>query len=248
MIIRRFINAVRRQDWVTVCVEFLIVVAGIFVALQVDEWSQSRDERAAEFAYLQRIAADLGTSLAETRDNIDFQTRHANYGALVLEALESCELAQGDRDKFASGIYLAGKYNPAYFVKASIQELLSAGRMTIIRNAALRQQIVEMLQEHEDHLFYMSDVQLRTTPHVNYIDSVAPIKVRSPVGGGSDITWDALDVEFDALCEDQRLKTAINATLNYIWDSNQSMILWTDKLSTVRANIDAELMRLRSQR
>ena len=42
MIIRRFVAALHQQDWATVVIEFLIVVAGIFVGLQVDDWNRSR--------------------------------------------------------------------------------------------------------------------------------------------------------------------------------------------------------------
>jgi hypothetical protein len=38
MILRNIANAIRRQDWATVVIEFFIVVVGIFVGLQVDSW------------------------------------------------------------------------------------------------------------------------------------------------------------------------------------------------------------------
>ena len=46
------------------------------------------------------------------------------------------------------GIYLVAKHNAATFVQASLQELLSAGRLTIIENSSLRQMLVEMLQAY----------------------------------------------------------------------------------------------------
>lgn len=244
MILRRLAAAIAEQNWFTVLLELLIVVVGIYLGLQASEWSQHREDRRAEVVYLERIAADLETSLAQTANSQKFQTRHANYGALVLQALSACDLRPDQRDLFATGIYLVAKHNAAAFVQASLQELLSAGRLTIIRNSSLRQMLVEMLQLYDDHLFYMSDVQLRVAPHVNYIDSVAPVIVDSAIGGSADVTWDRLDADFEVLCNDRRFYTAMAASLNYTWDSTESHSAWMDRLSKVKTEVEAELARL----
>lgn len=244
MILRRLAEAVAEQNWFTVILEVVIVVAGIYLGLQASEWSQGREDRRAEVVYLQRIASDLDASLIQTARSQEFQTRHATYGALVLQALRECDLQSDQRDQFASGIYLVAKHSAATFVQASLQELLSAGRLTIIRNSSLRQMLVEMLQYYDDHLFYMSDVQLRVAPHVNYIDSVAPIIVNSSISGGSDVTWDMLDADFEELCGDRRFYTAMASSLNYTWDSTDSLTDWGEQLSRAKSEVEAELERL----
>lgn len=178
------------------------------------------------------------------RNESSWQIRHARYGALILQALRECELQPDQRDQFASGIYLVAKHNTVAFVQASLQELLSAGRLTIIENSSLRQMLVQMLQVYDDHLFYMSDLQLRVAPHVNYIDSVAPILVDSAISGGVDVTWDMLDADFEALCGDRRFYTAMAASINYTWDSTESLISWGGRLSRAKSEVEAELGRL----
>ena len=46
MILQKIAEGIRIQDWITVAIVFVIVVAGIFVALQVDSWNQGRKDRA----------------------------------------------------------------------------------------------------------------------------------------------------------------------------------------------------------
>ena len=244
MILRRLAVAIAEQNWSTVLLEVVVVIVGIYLGLQASEWSQYRDDRRAEIVYLERIATDLETSLSQTAISKEFQIRHAKYGELVIQALRECDLRSDQRDQFASGIYLVAKHNAAAFVQASLQELLSVGRLTIIRNSSLRQMLVEMLQLYDDHLFYMSDVQLRVAPHVNYIDSVAPIIVDSAISGGADITWDMFDGDFETLCDDRRFYTAMAAGLNYTWDSTESHISWMNRLSQAKLEVEAELARL----
>ena len=52
MILRRIAEAFRRQDWFTVFVETMIVVVGVFVGLQVDNWNAARVDDAALMAEL----------------------------------------------------------------------------------------------------------------------------------------------------------------------------------------------------
>jgi hypothetical protein len=241
VIIKQLAQSVARQDWFTVCVEILVVVVGIYLGLQASDWSQDRIDRQDELRYLERISADMQASASQTLADVEFQSRHAGYGELILDSVSACNLPRDKRDRFASGIYLAGKYINATFVKASIEELLSSGRTTIIRNLSLRQSIIELLTYYEEHLFYMSDVQLRTTPHVNYIDSVAPIVITEPIGGGADVPWGNLHADFNSLCSDRRFFSAIAATMNYTWDSTASLIQWAERVSSLQNDIDAEL-------
>jgi hypothetical protein len=44
MILRKLSDAIRQQNWFTVILEISIVVVGIFIGLQVDEWNQNRLE------------------------------------------------------------------------------------------------------------------------------------------------------------------------------------------------------------
>lgn len=45
MIIRRLADAFREQNSFVAVLEFVIVVAGIFVALQADDWNNDRKKR-----------------------------------------------------------------------------------------------------------------------------------------------------------------------------------------------------------
>lgn len=61
MIVRRITDAVRNQDWITVAVELLIVVLGVYLGLQANNWNEARvaQERRAQ------IAAALITDLRD---------------------------------------------------------------------------------------------------------------------------------------------------------------------------------------
>jgi hypothetical protein len=68
MLLRRVIAHVRRQEWTAVFLDFLVIVVGIFVALQVQNWNETRKERIQEHTLLTRLHAETRTLLALTSD------------------------------------------------------------------------------------------------------------------------------------------------------------------------------------
>ena len=65
MIMRRFASRLRQQDWLAVTIEFALVVAGVFLGIQVANWNDARKELALEATYLARIAQDIRSDVAD---------------------------------------------------------------------------------------------------------------------------------------------------------------------------------------
>jgi hypothetical protein len=68
MILRRIAEAFRRQDWFTVFVETMIVVLGVFLGLQVNNWNQSRADQNTVARHLTEISLDLNSYLEVHED------------------------------------------------------------------------------------------------------------------------------------------------------------------------------------
>ncbi|HPE48086.1 MAG TPA: hypothetical protein PLR76_06810 [Hyphomonas sp.] len=88
MILRRITNAFSRQDWFTVFIETLIVVLGVFLGLQVNNWNAGRANRAMETTYLELLRRDLRTIVVDLENQIEFeqfQVRLANDAVSIIE-------------------------------------------------------------------------------------------------------------------------------------------------------------------
>lgn len=55
MLLRRVTKHIKAQDWFAVLVDFVIVVVGVFVGLQVQDWNDSRKERVEEQVLVNRL-------------------------------------------------------------------------------------------------------------------------------------------------------------------------------------------------
>lgn len=63
MILRRMTQNIRNQDWFTVLVEFVMVVAGVYIGIQVSNYNDSLRDRSDERVYLNSMAQDIEVSI-----------------------------------------------------------------------------------------------------------------------------------------------------------------------------------------
>lgn len=74
MILRRFAAGMRRQDWAAVAVELVIVILGVFIGLQADNWNQARADTRLGQDYVKRLTRDLNENLAGVRAQVAYYT------------------------------------------------------------------------------------------------------------------------------------------------------------------------------
>ena len=100
MIIQRIATSLKKRDWGTVVLEVLIVVVGIFIGLQVDDWNEGRKDRIREARYLERIHDELALDIVEIQDSIEFAIERRAMGQFLLNAVDDSELVRADPTRF----------------------------------------------------------------------------------------------------------------------------------------------------
>jgi hypothetical protein len=65
MILRRITQHVREQNWTAIAIDFLIVVVGVFIGIQVSNWNETRNEIARERLLLGELRAELAESIEQ---------------------------------------------------------------------------------------------------------------------------------------------------------------------------------------
>lgn len=69
MLLGRVMKHVQDQNWFAVGVDFVIVVIGVFIGIQVSNWNAAREDRFNETLYLGYLAEDLQSDLRKI-DNV----------------------------------------------------------------------------------------------------------------------------------------------------------------------------------
>ncbi len=143
MILKRFTEALRKQDWATISIEFLIVVVGIFVGLQANEWAQARQDRADERAALERLFAEMENT---NRDLGNFIARGKQLNELrrkAVQFVDSEDAVPENELPLKIGINTLAQFPPVLPVSVVYDELKSSGQLRLIQNAGVRVGLAE---------------------------------------------------------------------------------------------------------
>ncbi|MFT7313987.1 MAG: hypothetical protein ACI9J5_002128 [Paraglaciecola sp.] len=126
MILRRVIKHFRNQEWTAIAIDFVIVVVGVFVGIQVSNWNQAQTDRGLGEKFTERLKADLVVEawnytmlieyLADVQSNADkalagLQGRsEISDQQLLIAAYRARNLTQGSgREPPMTNSYLPGK-------------------------------------------------------------------------------------------------------------------------------------------
>lgn len=72
MLLRRITKHVKDQNWFAVGLDFLIVVIGVFIGLQVNTWNEARQDRVVAAQFELSLTADAEIILDDVRSKITF--------------------------------------------------------------------------------------------------------------------------------------------------------------------------------
>ena len=240
MILRRVIKHVTDQNWLAVFIDFLIVVIGIFVGLQVQEWSVQQSEKKLEAEYLQRILADVNRSISSNKFVMEFNDKPTDDVWLVYKSLQTCELAEENKDKFANGIAYIGRVVRPSFIMGTVNEMQSAGHFRFIRNFQIR----DLINELEDSFAYEAvlfpSINTRLGPSLAYMDRQTARSSRNfPMGG--EVKWSEMEIDFETLCKDNEFLGALSMSRNIREVYMRRIILTLELLEKIREALINEL-------
>ena len=59
MILRRFADSLKHQNWTAIAIEFVLLVLGVFLGIQVSNWNAEREMQQRAAVFTERLTQDL---------------------------------------------------------------------------------------------------------------------------------------------------------------------------------------------
>ncbi len=141
MILRRVIAHFRKQEWTAIAIDFLIVVFGVFIGIQVSNWNATINDRQRETAVLRAMIEDIDATSADLQEVIDTNIE----GTTSLKALadytddRTTPLALPEIDQH---IFRAFYQYPGFTLTlATYEELKNTGKLDLILDQDLRKRL-----------------------------------------------------------------------------------------------------------
>ncbi|MEE2524739.1 hypothetical protein V0U79_00040 [Hyphobacterium sp. HN65] len=147
MILRRLSEHVREQNWTAIALDFLVVVLGVFIGLQAQQWNERRMDAARGQAYLHSLASDFDVITARLEDGqatfrISVESAELLLLALAVHNGESDAPMPSEDDLAGAAIGIGAGRVPSG-PAATFEEMVSRGDLALLQNTELRNLLFE---------------------------------------------------------------------------------------------------------
>ena len=136
MILRRITEQVKAQNWTAVALDFVIVVVGVFIGIQVSNWNTTRQNRALADEYIERLYSDIELERALWGRVIEYFGTARIYSDVAIAGF-STPLETLD-EQWLIALYQASQVWFAAPNRSTFDELQTTGRIANIQDRDLR--------------------------------------------------------------------------------------------------------------
>ena len=144
--------------------EIVLVVIGILIALQINNWNEQRKERIEEKIFLKRFEVELNTNLENILTAISLNKNRIHRAEFLLRTIDNPQLAVDSSSYFMKSIEHAGYTNIPLISDNAFEELKSSGNLSLISNEVLRaalQKYYSWTSSEGQYNFLQQDIQLK---------------------------------------------------------------------------------------
>jgi hypothetical protein len=135
MILRSITKHVREQNWFAVGLDFLIVVVGVFIGIQVANWNAERADRVEAGNVLERLEQEFRMHLERTERSLAMHEASLAAAARLIHGIRDGRLEQ---DSLNQDIDIATGFATPPGPSTIFEELVSSGRLRLLAGTELR--------------------------------------------------------------------------------------------------------------
>ena len=122
--------------------EIILVVIGILIALQINNWNENRNEREQEQELLVQLQSEFGSNLEQLNQKIALREMMIVSSIKLLEYIDQLENRNGDSILTHIGqILVTPTFDPI------VNDIISSGRIQLLQNGNLKEKLSRWTSE-----------------------------------------------------------------------------------------------------
>ncbi len=231
--------------------EIVLVVIGILIALQINNWNEHRKENLKEQAILKRLEKEFISNREQLKDKIQFRNNVIKSGSKLLNYYDQPESRTHDSIIYLIGNILPSTYDPIQ------NDLVSSGNIEILKNEELKQLLVnwstDVIQLQEVEQMALRHYEQYLTGYANQIgiqrdiahvfwNSVPEIllesrQVKNPIPGKTKLKKKTKN----ELLSDSKLEGIVAWSLNLNMFNNQESATLMKRINHILQVLDSQI-------
>jgi hypothetical protein len=137
MIPRRIAEHVKAHNWFAVAIDLLIVVLGVFIGLQVQDWNTARQDRARGQAYSARLTDDLRYEAWNYEYLIAYYKDVRENAQRAIAAMTDGPALSDEQ--FLISVYRASQYIFNETRRSTYEEMIASGDIGLVADQKIRE-------------------------------------------------------------------------------------------------------------
>jgi hypothetical protein len=132
-------------QWKNQLINFVAIIVGIYIAFWLTNLKEEREQKALELNYLRSLAQDLQNDLTALQSNVDTL---AYYNRLLDDFTKRLITKNWNTDSLTAMVVSLSAHIPFFPQDNTYQSMQGSGKLDIIKDFELRQEVVELYNQH----------------------------------------------------------------------------------------------------
>lgn len=151
MIPRRTYDHAKNHNWFAVAIDFVIVVAGVLIAIQISNWNESRKAAELELRYLARLATDMRSTVEKLSESVAHNVNSQSACEPLIRVLNDPSAPEQSifdaMSTFVEDCWTTPDFRP---VDTAFRDISATGNLDLIRDTQLRDGIISLYDGYVD--------------------------------------------------------------------------------------------------
>lgn len=226
--------------------EIVLVVVGILIALQINNWNDARRDRAREIVYLRNLREDVTTNIRELDGYLATRDTGIATSQRILAHFDGQPIE--DASAFAADAISIYNWKRFYLGDNTYQDLVGSGNLATLSNPKVKDGLLDIeamyrkLKGEEDHFRFDSETLLyrpiyRTTDLGPMMRDYGSRMANGPQAGGTGLE----PAYFGPLLHDVEARNGFWMAILEFGAMNEQMRAMRARSAALLSDIDAEL-------
>ena len=170
--------------------ELLIVIVGIFIAIQVENWREHQQELRQEQAYILRLGGDIERDVEAINFSISLAEHRLQLADLLIAAAADPTLARQRPAAFMTAVHQSSYTHTPSLNSATFEELRSTGGLGLLRDDELKSALFE---------YYRYDEAMRQYLNLQHMTEVRHFELAAGVLTNEQYVWMQDEIGYSSL-------------------------------------------------
>lgn len=208
MLLRRVIEHTKAQNWTAIAIDFVIVVVGVFIGVQVSNWNDAVVEQKAASLVLQRIYADFEDILDRANYALQSHQRNLDGLQLIIETLDRGKLDDERIEEFRKGLRFSYTHVNTVGRSATYSEILASGKLSLIADEDLRKALISYDDTVDESADVFMQIRMHQSAHIESFTRHYSYAIPAYQLDEGDNWQPVANFDLDAMLNDKDFKNA----------------------------------------